>query len=146
MGSHGITDDSTVVLYGDNSNWFAAYTYWQFKYYGHDDVTLMDGGRDYWFDNDYPTTDDVPEFSAVEYNASGPCVVHPRVPRGCRERYRLRSPTCRRPFARGVLRRDPRPAWTTGDRSARRPHPWRTEYLVGSSHQRRRHLQEPRRD
>jgi len=35
LGSHGITEDSTVVLYGDNSNWFAAYTYWQFKYYGH---------------------------------------------------------------------------------------------------------------
>jgi thiosulfate/3-mercaptopyruvate sulfurtransferase len=72
MGSHGITDDSTVVLTGDNSNWFAAYTYWQFKYYGHDDVKLMDGGRDYWLDNGYPTTDDLPEFSAGEYNASGP--------------------------------------------------------------------------
>jgi thiosulfate/3-mercaptopyruvate sulfurtransferase len=72
LGSHGITEDSTVVLYGDNSNWFAAYTYWQFKYYGHDDVKLLDGGREYWLDNDYPTTDEVPEFSAVEYEASGP--------------------------------------------------------------------------
>ena len=72
LGEAGITEDSTVVLYGDNANWFAAYTYWQFKYYGHDDVKLMDGGRDYWLDNDYPTTDDVPESSAVEYNASGP--------------------------------------------------------------------------
>ena len=52
LGSHGITEDSTVVLYGDNSNWFAAYTYWQFKYYGHDDVRLLDGGREYWIDND----------------------------------------------------------------------------------------------
>ena len=72
LGSHGITEDSTVVLYGDNANWFAAYTYWQFKYYGHDDVRLLDGGREYWIENDYPTTDEVPEFSAVEYNASGP--------------------------------------------------------------------------
>jgi thiosulfate/3-mercaptopyruvate sulfurtransferase len=72
LGSHGISDDSTVVLYGDNSNWFAAYTYWQFKYYGHDDVRLLDGGRDYWLDNDYPTTDEVPEFPAVEYTARGP--------------------------------------------------------------------------
>jgi thiosulfate/3-mercaptopyruvate sulfurtransferase len=71
MGSHGISDDSTVVLYGDNSNWFAAYTYWQFKYYGHD-VRLLDGGRDYWVENDYPHTSEVPEFSAVEYSASGP--------------------------------------------------------------------------
>jgi thiosulfate/3-mercaptopyruvate sulfurtransferase len=72
LGSHGISEDSTVVLYGDNSNWFAAYTYWQFKYYGHEDVKLLDGGRDYWLDNDYPTTDEVPEFSAVDYTASGP--------------------------------------------------------------------------
>jgi thiosulfate/3-mercaptopyruvate sulfurtransferase len=72
LGAHGITEDSTVVLYGDNSNWFAAYTYWQFKYYGHDDVKLLDGGREYWIENDYPTTDEVPEFSPVEYEASGP--------------------------------------------------------------------------
>ncbi|MFB6123201.1 MAG: sulfurtransferase [Haloferacaceae archaeon] len=72
LGSHGITEDSTVVLYGDNSNWFAAYTYWQFKYYGHDDVRLMDGGRDYWLDNDYPLSEDEPNFPVVDYEASGP--------------------------------------------------------------------------
>jgi thiosulfate/3-mercaptopyruvate sulfurtransferase len=72
LGSHGITEDSTVVLYGDNSNWFAAYTYWQFKYYGHDDVKLLDGGRDYWLDNEYPTTDEAPEFSEQDYTAKGP--------------------------------------------------------------------------
>ena len=72
LGEHGITEDSTVVLYGDNANWFAAYTYWQFKYYGHDDVKLLDGGREYWLENDYPTTDEVPDFPAVEYSASGP--------------------------------------------------------------------------
>jgi thiosulfate/3-mercaptopyruvate sulfurtransferase len=72
LGSHGINEDSTVVLYGDNSNWFAAYAYWQFKYYGHDDVRLLDGGRSYWVDNGYPETDEVPEFSEVDYEASGP--------------------------------------------------------------------------
>ncbi|PSP72461.1 sulfurtransferase [Halobacteriales archaeon QH_9_66_26] len=72
MGEHGLTENSTVVLYGDNSNWFAAYTYWQFKYYGHEDVKLMNGGRDYWLANDYPTTTDVPEFSSQAYTASGP--------------------------------------------------------------------------
>ena len=72
LGSHGITEESTVVLYGDNANWFAAYTYWQFTYYGHDDVKLLDGGREYWLDNDYPTTDEQPDFSAVDYTASGP--------------------------------------------------------------------------
>jgi len=71
MGSHGISDDSTVVLYGDNSNWFAAYTYWQFQYYGHEDVKLLDGGRDYWVD-DYETTDEVPSFPEVDYEAGGP--------------------------------------------------------------------------
>jgi thiosulfate/3-mercaptopyruvate sulfurtransferase len=72
MGAAGVSEDSTVVLYGDNSNWFAAYTYWQFKYYGHDDVRLLDGGRDYWIENDYPLTDEVPSFPDVEYDASGP--------------------------------------------------------------------------
>ncbi|WP_336360464.1 sulfurtransferase [Haladaptatus sp. ZSTT2] len=72
LGSHGITEDTTVVLYGDNSNWFAAYTYWQFKYYGHEDVRLLNGGRDYWVENDYPTTDEVPEYSEQTYTARGP--------------------------------------------------------------------------
>ncbi|WP_224270593.1 sulfurtransferase [Haloprofundus salinisoli] len=72
LGSHGISEDATVVLYGDNSNWFAAYTYWQLKYYGHEDVRLMNGGRDYWVDNDYPLTDEVPEFPEQEYSARGP--------------------------------------------------------------------------
>ena len=72
LGSHGISDESTIVLYGDNSNWFAAYTYWQLKYYGHDDVRLLDGGREYWLEHDYPTTDEEPAFPAVDYEAGGP--------------------------------------------------------------------------
>ncbi|MCL9817109.1 sulfurtransferase [Natronocalculus amylovorans] len=72
LGSHGITEDSTVVLYGDNANWFAAYTYWQFKYYGHEDVKLLDGGREYWLENDYPITDETPSYPAQEYTAAGP--------------------------------------------------------------------------
>ena len=72
LASHGISDDSTVVLYGDNSNWFAAYTYWQFKYYGHENVKLLDGGRDYWVENDYPTTDEEPAFSPADYHPRGP--------------------------------------------------------------------------
>jgi thiosulfate/3-mercaptopyruvate sulfurtransferase len=72
MGSHGIGEDSTVVLYGDNSNWFAAYTYWQFKYYGHEDVRLMNGGRDYWLDNHHPLSEEAPDFPEQEYDARGP--------------------------------------------------------------------------
>ncbi|WP_435156713.1 sulfurtransferase [Haladaptatus sp. DFWS20] len=72
MGNAGITADTTVVLYGDEANQWAAYTYWQFKYYGHDDVRLLDGGRPYWFDNEYPTTDEEPSFSQREYESAGP--------------------------------------------------------------------------
>ncbi|WP_175501427.1 sulfurtransferase [Halogeometricum limi] len=68
----GITEDTTVVLYGDESNQWAAYTYWQFKYYGHEDVRLLDGGRAYWVDEGYPTTDDEPSFSRREYDSAGP--------------------------------------------------------------------------
>ena len=72
MGEAGITEDSTVVLYGDESNQWAAYTYWQFKYYGHEDVRLLDGGRAYWEANDFPMTPEEPDFSPQEYNARGP--------------------------------------------------------------------------
>jgi thiosulfate/3-mercaptopyruvate sulfurtransferase len=72
MGEAGITEDSTVVLYGDESNQWAAYTYWQFKYYGHDDVKLLDGGRPYWMENDFPTSEEEPEYPEQDYDASGP--------------------------------------------------------------------------
>ena len=72
MGNAGITEDSTVVLYGDESNQWAAYTYWQFKYYGHEDVHLLDGGRVYWENEGYPMTTEKPDFSAQDYNVRGP--------------------------------------------------------------------------
>lgn len=72
MGNAGITEDTTVVIYGDESNQWAAYTYWQFKYYGHEDVVLLDGGRSYWFDNEYPTTNEEPDFPSQEYESAGP--------------------------------------------------------------------------
>ena len=48
LSERGISNDDTVVLYGGNNNWFAAYAYWYFKLYGHDDVRLLDGGRKKW--------------------------------------------------------------------------------------------------
>lgn len=48
MSRHGVTPETTVVLYGDFNNWFAAFAFWVFKYYGHEDVRLMDGGRKKW--------------------------------------------------------------------------------------------------
>lgn len=70
MGDHGIANDTTVVVYGDNSNWFATHLYWQFVMYGHDDVRVMDGGREYWMEQGFPTTRAVPSFPTVEYTVS----------------------------------------------------------------------------
>ena len=67
LGACGITEETTVVVYGDNSNWFATHLYWQFTMYGHDDVRVMDGGREYWMEHDFPTSDAVPSFPTTEY-------------------------------------------------------------------------------
>ena len=50
MGERGIANDATVVLYGDRNNWFAAYAYWCLKIYGHQDIRILDGGRQKWID------------------------------------------------------------------------------------------------
>ena len=70
LGSSGIGNDTTVILYGDNNNWFAAWAFWQLKYYGHRDVRLMNGGRVKWEAEGRPLTTDVPSVSAVSYSAS----------------------------------------------------------------------------
>jgi thiosulfate/3-mercaptopyruvate sulfurtransferase len=62
-----------VVLYGDNNNWFAAYGFWLFKIYGHNDVRLMNGGRVKWLnENDKPLTTDVPSVEPAAYKATKP--------------------------------------------------------------------------
>ena len=68
----GIANDSTVVLYGDNNNWFAAWAFWQFKYYGHADVRLMNGGRKKWELESRPLTTDDPKPVATKYSAKDP--------------------------------------------------------------------------
>ena len=68
----GIANDSTVVLYGDNNNWFAAWAFWQFKYYGHADVRLMNGGRKKWELESRPLTTDDPKPVAAKYSAKDP--------------------------------------------------------------------------
>jgi thiosulfate/3-mercaptopyruvate sulfurtransferase len=72
VGDLGITETSTVVLYGDMMNWFAGYAYWLLSYYGHEDIRLLDGGRDIWIDRDYPLTSDVPAFTPQSYSAAAP--------------------------------------------------------------------------
>ena len=68
----GIANDSTVVLYGDNNNWFAAWAFWQFKYYGHADVRLMNGGRKKWELEGRPLTTDNPQPAVTRYNTQEP--------------------------------------------------------------------------
>ncbi|OTF00624.1 sulfurtransferase, partial [Halorubrum sp. SD612] len=79
LGSRGVTEETTVVVYGDNSNWFAAHLYWQLTYYGHRDVRIMDGGREYWTDYDYPTTTEPVDPPAVEYGGTLDPPANPRV-------------------------------------------------------------------
>jgi len=70
LGASGISDDTTIILYGDNNNWFAAYAFWQLKYYGHKDVRLIDGGRKKWLEEKRALTKDVPRFPAAKYHVS----------------------------------------------------------------------------
>ena len=67
LSRSGISNDSTVVLYGDNNNWFAAFGLWLFKLYGHDDVRLMDGSRSKWIDEGRELSDEVPEPQPTNY-------------------------------------------------------------------------------
>jgi thiosulfate/3-mercaptopyruvate sulfurtransferase len=69
FGSRGISSDHTIVLYGDRNNWFAAYTYWYLKYYGHDSVKLMNGPREKWIEDGRPTTTDVPKYDSATFTA-----------------------------------------------------------------------------
>ena len=70
MGSRGVGNDTTVVLYGDKNNWFAAYAYWYLKIYGHQDVRLLDGGRQKWIDEGRELTSDAPSVSPASYSAT----------------------------------------------------------------------------
>jgi thiosulfate/3-mercaptopyruvate sulfurtransferase len=69
MSASGVTPDSTLVIYGDNNNWFAAWAFWQAKIYGHKDIRLMNGGRKKWFSEARDVSTDVPHLAATEYHA-----------------------------------------------------------------------------
>jgi len=72
LGDTGIDNKTTIVLYGDNNNWFAAWAFWQLKIYGHQDVRLMDGGRKKWLAEGRDLSTDVPSFGKKTYTASEP--------------------------------------------------------------------------
>ena len=69
MSSRGIGNDTTLVLYGDKNNWFAAYAYWYVKIYGHEDARILDGGRQKWIDEQRELTTDEPTVEAATYAA-----------------------------------------------------------------------------
>jgi thiosulfate/3-mercaptopyruvate sulfurtransferase len=71
LSRSGISPDSTIVLYGDNNNWFAAYAYWALKYYGHDKVQLVDGGRVKWEKEGRPYTTEATAVSQSHYHFKG---------------------------------------------------------------------------
>ena len=72
MSSRGISPEHTVVFYGDKSNWYATYTLWLFKYFGHEDVRIMDGGRMKWEAENRPYTSATPSYPATNYVAKDP--------------------------------------------------------------------------
>jgi thiosulfate/3-mercaptopyruvate sulfurtransferase len=72
LSERGVSNDDTVVLYGGNNNWFAAYAYWYFKLYGHENVKLLDGGRKRWELDSRELTDEVTKREPTQYRASEP--------------------------------------------------------------------------
>ena len=72
LGSAGVSKDTTIVLYGDNNNWFATWALWIFKYYGHPDVRLLDGGRVKWLADKREITTEVPSYQQTTYQAETP--------------------------------------------------------------------------
>src|SRR5919201_2168612 len=70
MSRLGISNDTTVVVYGDRNNWFAAYAYWYLTIYGHEDVRILDGGRQKWVDEGRELTTEVPQPEQAEYDAA----------------------------------------------------------------------------
>src|SRR5205823_14291828 len=69
MSKAGIKPETTVILYGDSNNWFAAWAFWQLKIYGHKDVRILNGGRKKWLADGRELTQEVPSYPATEYKA-----------------------------------------------------------------------------
>lgn len=72
LGESGVDNNTTIVLYGDNNNWFACWAFWQLKTYGHKDVRVLDGGRKKWIAEGRALSTDVPQHAASQYHASEP--------------------------------------------------------------------------
>ena len=100
LGERGIGNDTTVVLYGDKNNWFAAYAYWYVKDYGHADVRILDGGRQKWIDEGRELTAEVPSAPAATLRAPASATSpSARTATRCGSGWRDRPRARRRPLA-----------------------------------------------
>ena len=108
LGDSGIDNNTTIVLYGDNNNWFAAWAFWQLKIYGHEDVRIMDGGRKKWLAEGRDLSTSKPTFHEATYTGEGRRHLAARVPAGSAGRSeRKEGGARRRAQPAGVHRRDP---------------------------------------
>ncbi len=141
LSEKGVSNDDTIVLYGGNNNWFAAYAYWYFKLYGHQDVKLLDGGRKKWELDSRELTDELPtrertSYTAQEQDTSIRAFRDEVVEAiGTKNLIDVRSPD---EFAGRLLAPAHLPA---GAGAARRSHPDRGQRPVEQGGQRRRHVQ-----
>ena len=139
LSERGISNDDTVVLYGGNNNWFAAYAYWYFKLYGHQNVKLLDGGRKKWeLDARELTTETVTRPATATRGRAEPDI------RAFRDEvvagHRHQEPG-RRPHPRRVRRRAPGPPTCRRSRPSAAATSPRGQRAVEQGGQRRRHLQ-----
>ena len=144
LSAAGVGPESTVVLYGGNNNWFAAYAYWLLKYRGFDNVKLLDGGRKKWQLESLPLVSEQPSITPTDYAIAGQERPEIRVSRR-RDRQARDGDPDRRAVTRGVQRPEigtRPPAARAAVRSRTRPRG--SEHPVGEGRQRRRDLQVPR--
>lgn len=139
MAARGIDENTEVVLYGGNNNWFAAYGYWYFKLYGHDHVRLMNGGRKRWELEQRPLATDVPSPTPTTYTAKP---INQTI-RALRDEVIAVVGTTPMidALTRGVQRCPRRPCPpAAGAGATERAHPWRGQHSVVARRQRGRHL------
>ena len=140
LSERGVANDDTVVFYGGNNNWFAAYAYWYLTYYGHRDVRLLDGGRKKWELDSRELTADVVAQGRHDLFGPGAERRDPCLPRRGHRVDRGQEPD-RRPQPRRVRRPAARPGSPPpGGRADRRSHPDGRQRAVEQGRQRRRHL------
>ena len=135
LGKAGISPETTIVLYGDNNNWFAAWAFWQLKYYGHENVRLVNGGRKKWLEEKRPVTTNKPKIAATSYKvkAATPRFRAKREQIFSRRWKEVRCATGGRAVRGRIQRENYRASGNDGNGAARRTHTGRGEHTLGAS-------------